>query len=166
MSLRNRRMDVEWSLLEKLAETNPCVLGQIERTEKEFFLQLRETPAWTGAEGLHWIVREHAMRYVFPRYYPALPIEGYVALPVIHPNVDPVNGLVCLWRSFSATQTIVDAVVITRAVLSWSAVNSELEHCMQGVRGLAALAKTELTIPDACRVVAPAAGVRKRIEAS
>lgn len=165
MSLRERRIDEEWKLLQKLAEVNPRVLAGIDRSDKGFLVELRESPAWAGTQERPEMVREHAMRYVFPRYYPALPLEGYLARPVLHPNVDAVNGFVCLWRSYCPEQTIVDAVVITRAVLSWNAVNGGLEHRMQRAGVLAALEKPDLTIPDGCRVVARAASARMRLEA-
>lgn len=165
MNLRSRRMDAEWELLEVLASANPRVLAQIKRCENEFCVELRETPAWMGSDEKRWIVQDHAVRYVFPRYYPALPLEGYVAWPVVHPNIDPVNGFVCLWKSYRTAQTIVDAVMITRAVLSWSAVNDEPEHRMQNVPSLATLNKPELIIPDECRLMVRGRGARPRLEA-
>lgn len=164
MSLRSRRMDAEWKLLESLAAANQRVLARIERCENEFCVKLRETPAWVGSEERQWIAQDHVVRYVFPRYYPALPLEGYVAQPVVHPNVDSVNGFVCLWKSYRAAQTIVDAVEITRAVLSWSAVNNDPEHRMQNVLNLATLAKPELVIPDECRPMRER-GTKQRLEA-
>jgi hypothetical protein len=158
-------MDAEWELLERLAAANRHVLVRIERCEKEFRVELGESPAWMGSDAWRWIEREHPMRYVFPRYFPSLPFEAYIARPVVHPNVNPVNGFVCLWKSHRTTQMIVDAVVTTRAVLSWSAVNSDPEHRMQSVQGLAALAKPELAIPDECRPVMRGSGVRLRLEA-
>lgn len=165
MSLRSRRMDAEWELLENLAAANQRVLARIERREDEFCVEFMEFPAWMGSGENRWIARNHTVRYVFPRYYPALPLEGYVARPVVHPNVDPINGFVCLWKSYRTAQTIVDAVVITRTVLSWSAVNNEPEHCMQNVPNLATLAKPELIIPDKCRLTTHGSGAKQRLEA-
>jgi hypothetical protein len=163
-------MDAELELLEKLAAANPRVLARIERREDEYCVELMESPAWMdsawmGSEERRRIAHEHTLRYVFPRYYPSLPLEAYVAQPVLHPNVDPANGFVCLWRSYRAAQTIVDAVLITRAVLSWNAVNDEPEHRMQSVQGLDALAGLELIIPDECRLMVRGRGTRQRLEA-
>lgn len=172
MSLRSRRIDAEWELLEKLAAANQPVIAHIEFHEEEFRVELRESPAWISSrawissnESL-WTEREHLVRYVFPRYYPSLPLEAYMVQPVAHPNVDPENGFVCLWKSYRAAQTIVDAVITTRAVLSWSAVNSDAVHCMQNVQGLTLLAKPELTVPDDCRPMAHRPGAKQRLEAS
>lgn len=165
MSLRSRRMNAEWELLEKLAAANPRVLARIERNEDDFQIELRESPAWMGSEEKRWVMRDHVVRYVFPRYYPSLPLEAYVMQPVIHPNVDSMNGFLCLWKSYRPAQTIVDAVVITRAVLSWSAVNSEPEHLMQNVHGLAVLARPELIIPEECRPMMRERGAKRRLEA-
>lgn len=164
MSLRSRRMDAEWELLENLAAANQYVLVRIERCEDEFRVELGESPAWMGVADTQWIARNHAVRYVFPRYYPTLLLEGYIAQPVVHPNVDPVNGFVCLWKNYRTAQTIVDAVVITRSVLSWSAVNDAPEHRMQNVQGLATLAKPELTIPDEYRLMVRGRGLKQRLE--
>jgi hypothetical protein len=175
MSLRSRRIDAEWELLESLAAANPHILTHIERCEGEFHVELKESPAWLGeiwsgenrsdTNSLRWVRWDHSMRYFFPRYYPTLPIEAFLAQPVLHPNVDPLNRFVCLWKTYSTAQTIVDAVVITRAVLSWSAVNNDPAHCMQSVQGLARLAMPELTIPDECRAPARPARARQRLEA-
>jgi hypothetical protein len=166
MSLRNRRMDAEWKLLEKLAEANQRVLARIARCDWGFFVELRDSPAWMGADGRQWMEREHALRYVFPRYYPALPLEGYLERPVLHPNVDPANGFVCLWKRYRTQQTIVDAVAMTRAVLSWSAVNPDTQHCMQTVRRFEPLEKPELVIPAACWAATNSSGERRRLSNS
>jgi ubiquitin-protein ligase len=166
MSLRARRMDAEWELLELLAAANPCVLTRIARGMDEFRVQLEESPAWLGAQEQRWMETNHAVRFVFPRYYPALPVEAYLDRAVLHPNVDPANGFVCLWREYRSSRTIVDAVVILRSVLCWEAVNDAPEHRMQDLGGLPVLKKRNLTIPKECRPLLCARGERQRLESA
>jgi ubiquitin-protein ligase len=166
MNLRLRRMNAEWDLLQLLSTANPRVLTRIARGEDDFRVELEESPAWMGAEEQRWIERKHTVRFAFPRYYPALPLEGYLERPVLHPNVDARNGFVCLWRSYRSACTIVDAVAILRTMLCWEAVNETLEHKMQDVRGLDVLRKMDLTVPAECRPLTRARDGRQRLEAA
>jgi len=164
MNLRARRMDAEWKILELLAAANARVLRRIAHGENDFRVELEESPAWMGADEQRWIERKHTVRFVFPRYYPALPLEGYLERPVLHPNVDARNGFVCLWRDYRSAWMIVDAVVILRAVLCWGTVNEAPEHRMQDVRGLNVLPKIDLTVPAECRPLTRARDEKQRLE--
>jgi ubiquitin-protein ligase len=131
MSMRNRRMDAEWKLLEALVDANRSAFASIVRLQDEFHIAMRESPAWVRRESGGQVETEHSLRYVYPRYYPSLPLEGYFVRPVLHVNVDPVTGFVCLWRNYRPEQTIVDAILITRAIMACKAANLDAAHRMQ-----------------------------------
>jgi ubiquitin-protein ligase len=168
MNLRERRMDTEWELLEVLAGANEQTLAAITRAENEFRIVMRESPAWVGGPNALRIETEHTLRYVYPRYYPALPLEGYFVRPVSHINVDPVTGFVCLWQEYQPAQTIVDAILITRAIMAYKAANHTAAHRMQQdpfPDETYSLPMPPLTIPEICRPTAPQryAGSRRRL---
>jgi len=77
------------------------------------------------------VKRSHSFRVVFPRYYPAMPVEVYLDKPVFHPNVHPDTGYVCLWTRHSIQTTIEHTLAQLRRILCWQLVNEENEHVMQ-----------------------------------
>lgn len=156
MDTRNRRMNAEWQLLQVLVDANQLMFASIDRLQDEFRVVMRESPAWVGKEDERRIETEHALRYVYPRYYPSLPLDGYFIRPVLHVNVDPLTGFVCLWKNYQPAQTIVDAILITRAVMACEVANWDPAHRMQQVtfinsRESSALPMPSLTIPAVCR---------------
>jgi len=156
MDLRSRRMDTEWQLLQDLAETNRSTFADVNRLQDEFRIVMQESPAWIGGESERRIETEHALRYVYPRYYPSLPLEGYFDRPILHVNVDPITGFICLWQDYRPAQTIVDAILITRAIMSGKAANWDPAHRMQqGVihehQESYILQMPSLTLPVNCR---------------
>jgi hypothetical protein len=156
MSVRNRRMDAEWKLLEALVNANRSVFVSIVRLPDEFRIAMRESPAWVSRESGRQVETEHCLRYVYPRYYPSLPLEGYFVRPILHVNVNPVTGFVCLWRSYRPGQMIVDAILITRAIMACKAANWDAVHRMQqnilmDSAEYCALPMPPLTIPTTCR---------------
>lgn len=170
MNLRNRRMEIEWQLLEALAAANPTSFGSVIRLQDEFRILMRESPAWVGSSKEGRVETEHELRYVYPRYYPSLPLEGYFVRPVLHVNVDPVTGFVCLWKDYRPAQTIVDAILITRAIMACKVANWDPAHRLQEVSvlersGAYALSMPALTIPASCRPLLPhrGAGSKRRL---
>lgn len=153
MNLRDRRMEEEWQLLEELACANPRVFAEISRSSGEFRVALKESPAWVREGSEMRIENEHAVRYAYPRYYPALPIDGYFARPVVHVNVDPVTGFVCLWDRYRPSQTIVDAILITRSIMACRTANWNPAHRMQLAECAELPDVQPLTIPERCRPV-------------
>jgi len=67
----------------------------------------------------------------FPRFFPAVPIEATLTLPVFHPNVDSRSGFVCLWTRTSPGDTVMEALRRLQRIVAWAAVNNEAEHVMQ-----------------------------------
>jgi ubiquitin-protein ligase len=156
MNLRNRRIDAEWQLLAALADANPMTFAAITRLEDEFRIDMRQSPAWVGGRQERKIETAHRLRYVYPRYYPSLPLEGYFVRPIFHVNVDPATGFVCLWQDYRPAQTIVDAILITRAIMAGKVANLEAAHRMQQDAALEyeeslALPMMALMLPSACR---------------
>jgi ubiquitin-protein ligase len=152
MSTRARRIEAEWELLEALARTNPETL-RIQKRGEEFCVQFENSPAWMGNRDEHVIGTAHEVRYCFPRYYPALPLEAFFRVPIFHPNVDPVTGFACLWLDYRPRLNIVDAIVITCAMMAFQTVNRERDHVMQpdALDQCEPLATTPLVIPEECR---------------
>lgn len=168
MNLRSRRMDTEWQLLEALADANPTVFAAITRSEMEFCITMRESPAWVGNINQRRIETDHEIRYVYPRYYPSLPLESYFVRPVLHVNVDPVTGFVCLWKEYRPKQTIVDAILITRAVMSWKSANLNPVHRMHpdadmDTTNFAPLPMPSLIVPANCLPILSHRNNRQRL---
>jgi ubiquitin-protein ligase len=156
MNLRNRRIDAEWQLLAALADANPRTFTAIAKSEDEFRIDMRESPACVGGRQARNIETAHTLRYVYPRYYPSLPLEGYFVRPIFHVNVDPATGFVCLWQDYRPAQTIVDAILITRAIMAGKVANLDAAHRMQQDAVLEceeflALPMIPLMLPSACR---------------
>ncbi len=155
MSVRNRRMDAEWKLLEALVDANRPVFASVVRLQEEIRIAVRESPAWVSKESGRHVETEHSLRYVYPRYYPCLPLEGYFVRPILHVNVDPVTGFVCLWKNYRPGQTIVDAILITRAIMACKTANWDAAHRLQqnifmDSAEYCALPMPFLTIPANC----------------
>jgi ubiquitin-protein ligase len=83
-----------------------------------------------GPNGLR-LVTEHEAELRFPRFFPAVPIEAYLRRPIFHPNVDPLNGFVCLWDRFSTGDTVVTAAWHLQQILTWRMLNLWTDHVMQ-----------------------------------
>ena len=168
MSVRNRRMDAEWKLLEALVDANRSVFASIVRVQDEFRIVMRESPAWVSRESGQQVETEHSLRYVYPRYYPSLPLEGYFVCPILHVNVDPVTGFVCLWKNYRPGQTIVDAILITRAIMARKTANWDTAHRMQqdifmDSAEYCALPMPPLTVPANCRPLLSHQTSRRRL---
>ena len=110
MDLRTRRISNEWEFALALVQDNPEVLGDLKRQQDDFWITLFATPALVQSERSLAVNETHEVRFEFPRYYPAVPIEAYVSKPVLHPNIHPENGFVCLWERHSAGDTIIEAI--------------------------------------------------------
>jgi ubiquitin-protein ligase len=166
MPLRERRLKGEWEQLQALAAANPSIFAAVERAPDEFHVTFANSPAWACQAGKIYVRAEHVLRYVFPRYYPTLPLDAYFMKPVFHANVDQENGFVCLWRQYRPGLTIVDAIHITRSIMAHRCVNQDPAHCMQpGAYGMHELDIPSMIIPSCCSSVLPEprSGRRRRI---
>jgi ubiquitin-protein ligase len=163
MNIRDHRMNTEWQLLEALADANRATVAAITRSQNEFHIVMRASPAWIG-DGIE---TEHTLRYVYPRYYPSLPLECYFSRAISHINVDPMTGFVCLWQDYRPAQTIIDAILITRAIMACKVANWDPVHRMQRNTALEhpgsyTLPMPSLIIPEICHPSLPRPRIGRR----
>ena len=135
MTVRATRIENEWALLGEMASANRDLLQDLSRSrnaEADFFrLTLRGTTALAGTPPDLRRVDTHVVEFRFPGYFPAVPIEAFLSVPLFHPNVHPDNGFVCLWTRGSTGDTIVTALVRLQNVIGWRLYNSNPDHLMQ-----------------------------------
>lgn len=128
--IRERRIRQEWDWLRRAAELNPGDLV-LPGSHGEPVL-LPRTPCYspdgTPSHGI-------AVRFRFPRYYPSVPMEAYLDTPVLHPNVHPENGFVCLWDMRQEGASLVEAVLQLQRVVAWHLYNLSPDHLMQPEAG-------------------------------
>jgi hypothetical protein len=134
-SVSQRRLANEWRDAQHLVTCNTDVIRveppRAEGDETTFTVTLRQTGGLLRIPGGLRLCEEHVAVLRFPRFFPAAPIEAYLATPVFHPNVDPVNGFVCLWDRYSPGDTLLDAVRHLQQILSWKMLNLWADHIMQ-----------------------------------
>ena len=129
-----QRLAAEWDLLHRLAARNPHRLADLVSDDLSFRLRLLRTPglvAEQNASGRERVLSEHDVRIVFPRFFPAMPLELYLGTPVRHPNIHPESGFVCLWERHRVSHTVEHAVHKLAAMLGWTLWNREAVHVMQ-----------------------------------
>ena len=128
-TVSERRLRAEWQLLEQLVARNPSRLTDTRQGDSEFRLTLLETPALTpdGQPGR----ARHQVRIVYPRFFPSVPLELYLDEAVLHPNVHPLTGFVCLWDRHRVSNTVEHALHKTTAMLGGRLMNLEARHVMQ-----------------------------------
>ena len=135
ISIRERRIEQEGTLLVRLGAANPGLLeigARWSEPDAEIFgITLSNTPGLVrGASGLTAVNRHSAAIY-FRLLYPAVPIEVSLARPVVHPNVHPDSGFVCLWGRFSPSDTVIEAIAQLHRVITWQRWNDGAVHVMQ-----------------------------------
>ena len=129
MTLFERRLRAEWDTLQQLALLNPSRLTHLAAADTTFTLVLHGPPV-TLAQGT-FVQQEHALRIVFPVHFPAAPMELYLNQPVLHPNVHPETGFVCLWEKHRVSYTVEHALHRTVAMLAGRLFNPDAPHVMQ-----------------------------------
>jgi hypothetical protein len=135
-SIRARRLEQEWRLLQEFAGANAGLLEVLGRRTafptEEFEVRLHLSPAITDPNRPDLgVLTVHDIRLSFPRFFPTMPIEAYLKQPVFHPNVDPANGFVCLWTRNSLRDHVMEAIRRLQQVIGWKLVNREADHVMQ-----------------------------------
>jgi ubiquitin-protein ligase len=134
-TLRQTRLDNEWSVLQRLANYNLGLLtleGRMtDATEERFELRIEGTPSPIMTQAGIEIIDSHRVRVQFPAYFPAIPMQVFVASPVLHPNVHPETGFVCIWDRTSPGDSILDALVLMQKVITWELHNTRADHVMQ-----------------------------------
>jgi ubiquitin-protein ligase len=134
-TLHQRRVEHEWRLLQLLAATNSSVLEILNREQgpasERFHLILHKTCALIKQDSYLNSLDTHTVALHFPEFFPSVPIEASLAIPVFHPNIHPENGFVCLWDRFSSGDTVAEAVLQLQRVITWRLVNEESDHLLQ-----------------------------------
>lgn len=134
LSMRSRRIENEWVELTSRQEAHSD-LELRAREDDRFRLVVRHMPALLKAPVLdgrfQFDQESHQLTMVFPRFYPAMPVEFYLDAPVFHPNVHPINGFVCLWNRHRIQTTCLQTLAQLQRVLAWQLVNADPEHLMQ-----------------------------------
>ncbi len=125
-STRERRLQNEGAYLRMLCELNVERL-RFERHYAKAGSAVFEVQLMTPAHDR----TQHRIQFIFPEYFPSVPIEAYLEIPVRHPNVHPESGFICLWSRHSAGDTIVEALLQTQRVISGQLWNREADHLMQ-----------------------------------
>lgn len=141
--IRERRIRHEWDWLRRLAAANPHSLAAPELPPGPVLLPRTPFYALDGrpSSGL-------AVRFVFPEYYPSVPLEAWLLEPVLHPNVHPENGFVCLWDTRHEGTSLVQAVLQLQRVVTWRLCNLSADHLMQpGAGPLPCLPCEPLAVP-------------------
>jgi hypothetical protein len=148
---RARRLDNEWQAVCRLAALNPNALILLERRSgtvpEVFSFQLRQTEGLRIPPPANATASTHACELRFPRFYPAVPLEAYLHEPVFHPNIDPVNGFLCLWERTSPGDTATDAICRVQAMVVWKMFNLEGIHVMQPDAATWFLQQTNRALP-------------------
>jgi len=133
--VRDRRIENEWRLLNELADANPGIVRILERqTTPEgdlFHIVLHQTGGLIGTAPDLRLATSHQVRFRYPEYFPAAPLEAFLKIPVYHPNVHPEMGFVCLWSEASPRDTVCEAVPKLRQIVSWRLMNPASDHLMQ-----------------------------------
>jgi hypothetical protein len=135
LTMRTRRIENEWLLLEALQRLNPGRIhptraGERVSLEVDGFSALRYAPVAHQSMG-EAVTSRHRLRIDFPRYYPTMPIEVYLDAPVFHPNVNPDNGFVCLWTRHRVQTTLEQTIAQLQRVLAWAMLNLDAGHVVQ-----------------------------------
>jgi ubiquitin-protein ligase len=134
-SLRDRRIENEWILVQQLAEKNIGVLAS-HKWDKgpdgdRFHVRLEQTNGLVHSGSTVSQSSSHEVVLLFPRFFPSVPIEAKLLVPVFHPNVEPATGFVCLWERFWSGDTTVHSVRRLQRIISWDMFNTESHQIMQ-----------------------------------
>jgi hypothetical protein len=135
MSMRDRRIRNECELLVRLAERNAGVLHVYEWHDgpggARFQIRLEQTRGLVRSGGELIQAGGHAATLILPRFFPSVPIEALLPVPVFHPNVEPESGFVCLWDRSSPGNTIIQAVYRLQRMIAWDVLTLQTDHVMQ-----------------------------------
>jgi ubiquitin-protein ligase len=135
LTSHQRRLSFEQGCLQILMAEYPDKVHEISCIDdRKFLVSVSGMHALSGKPGEDWqtyVVESHVITISFPRYYPAVPSEVFLEKPIFHPNVDPVNGFVCLWDNHRVTNTVRTALAKLASVLAWRLVNTTVPHIMQ-----------------------------------
>jgi len=134
-AVRDRRIENEWELICNAQRRNPALLEILGKQAgpdgDSFSFALLETSGLVEIDGRKTLLTSHRAEIRFPRFFPYVPTEVRLVLPVFHPNVDPSNGFVCLWSRFAVEDTVVTALQRLQRVIAWELINQNPRHIIQ-----------------------------------
>ena len=131
MTTLQRRLSAEWNLLLALVQRNPHRLGAPTGSDTTFRISLHGPPAKPAGSSAGPDLTSHGIRIHFPVHFPAVPMELYLDTPVLHPNVHPDTGFVCVWDLHRVSNTVEHALHKTVAMLNGTLYNPHPLHVMQ-----------------------------------
>ena len=131
MTTLERRLSAEWALLLALVERNPDRLHRPTAHDTSFFVTLSGLTVSLPHESAGPPLSSHDIRIDYPVHFPAVPMELYLHTPVLHPNVHPQTGFVCLWDRHRVSNTVEHALHKTVGMLNGSLYNPSAPHVMQ-----------------------------------
>lgn len=127
----HRRLSAEWELLLALVQRNPHRLTTPTGSDTTFRVTLHGSPSTPVHHRAGPQLTSHTIRIHFPVHFPAVPMELYLDIPVLHPNVHPETGFVCLWERHRVSNTVEHALHKTVAMLNGTLYNLHPLHVMQ-----------------------------------
>ncbi len=151
--IRERRIRHEWEWLRRTAAAQPELLAVPEGPPGPVLLPRTPYYALDGAPSAGV-----AVRFGFPEYYPSVPLEAWLLQPVLHPNVHPETGFVCLWDTGHEGASLVEAVRQLQRVVTWQLFNRSADHLMQPEAGPLPPLPYEAVVPPAAYYLERSAG--------
>ncbi len=129
--LYTRRLRSEVELLHALAERNPGRLANVTTDGGTLALVLNGPSAMLVGTTPPCSIARHDLWIDFPVHFPAVPMELFLLRPVVHPNIHPDTGFVCLWDRHRVSNTVEHAMHKLVAMLAGYLQNAEPRHVMQ-----------------------------------
>lgn len=128
----HRRVEAEWADFNSLVSLNIARFGDIGRRqsgiEVDFVFDLLKTPSFVRSSqqpAALEVIETHSVKIRFPRFFPAVPMEVRVLSFPVHPNIDPLNGYICLWAEHHPLNTVGDSLWLLEGMLTWRICNEE-----------------------------------------
>lgn len=118
-------------MLHALARRNPGRIAEVSIDTGVLTLVLHGPAALLVGTTPPCPIARHDLRIDFPVHFPAVPMEMFLARPVVHPNVHPETGFVCLWNRHRVSNTVEHAMHKLVAMLAGQLHNAEPQHVMQ-----------------------------------
>ncbi|MGI4757170.1 MAG: ubiquitin-conjugating enzyme E2 [Janthinobacterium lividum] len=115
-----------------LAARNPGRLSHVQIDRSVLTLHLHGPAALAvSTDPTACPLMSHAVRIDFPVHFPAVPMEMFLQAPVVHPNIHPETGFVCLWQRHRVSNTVEHAMHRLVAMLAGEQQNPAPMHVMQ-----------------------------------
>ncbi len=134
-SIRERRVESEWHTLLKIVSHNVGVVTVLGRNSiagvDRFQIELRRSGGLLRVNGVPAEVDTYGAAIEFPDFFPAVPMQVFLPRPLLHPNVQPVTGFVCLWDQTSPGDSVIEALQRLQLIASWKMFNDSPDHLMQ-----------------------------------